>query len=429
MANDPVDAAFVDGADVPKVDVRHLLKNQTELQVGQVSDVRNNDYTGRAASIYVRSLRFSYELDAADTTTSDNGTSVLIDVAGNRWKVRQQADPGVRFVGEWDSGDEYVVNDIVHFDGSAYIAKAGNANKQPDTNPTDWATLASGGQDGAPGIDGTDGVDGSPGAPGEGLGFDIQVDELSDRDAHDGEAQGFRVLVSDTGDGRAAIYSKISASSGDWSAPAYLTIDGAVVGPASSTSTNLTMFNGVTGKVIADSGVAVSTDGTMAANSDAKLPTEKAVKTYVAAEIAAIASTTKSFAANKNGVNQTAIPSVTWTKVTFGTEDFDEGSHYDASNSRWTPPAGKVRISAAVYVSDGVVDQAQSLLAIYKNGSAFRYVAIANASGANGFVLNGSYLDNANGTDYYEIYVNCGGAGDKTVHGSQAYSFFQGQTL
>lgn len=135
------------------------------------------------------------------------------------------------------------------------------------------------------------------------------------------------------------------------------------------------------------------------------------------------------FSANKNGTNQTGITSATWTKVTFDTEDWDEGSHYDTTNSRWTPPPGKVRIAAAVYVSVGVVDQAQSILAVYKNGSAYRYVAIANASGTNGFVLNGAVIDSANGADYYEIYINSAGAGDKTVSGSQAYTFFQGELL
>ncbi|MET4197294.1 hypothetical protein ABIB96_001282 [Bradyrhizobium sp. LA3.X] len=58
-------------------------------------------------------------------------------------------------------------------------------------------------------------------------------------------------------------------------------IDGAVTGPASSTSGNIATFNGTTGKVVQDGGAAISTDGTFASNSDAKVPTEKAVKTYV----------------------------------------------------------------------------------------------------------------------------------------------------
>lgn len=57
-------------------------------------------------------------------------------------------------------------------------------------------------------------------------------------------------------------------------------IDGAVVGPAVTVASRLASFSGTTGKVLADSGVAVSIDGTFAANSDAKLPTEKAVTTF-----------------------------------------------------------------------------------------------------------------------------------------------------
>lgn len=60
-------------------------------------------------------------------------------------------------------------------------------------------------------------------------------------------------------------------------------IDGAVVGPVTSTAGNLPTFSGTTGKVIQDSGVIISTDGTMAANSDSKIPTEKAHLTYLVA--------------------------------------------------------------------------------------------------------------------------------------------------
>lgn len=69
----------------------------------------------------------------------------------------------------------------------------------------------------------------------------------------------------------------------NWSI-AQTNIDGAVVGPVSAVSANLPTFNGVTGKIIQDSGVAISTDGAFASNSDAKTPTEKATVTYVATQ-------------------------------------------------------------------------------------------------------------------------------------------------
>lgn len=60
-------------------------------------------------------------------------------------------------------------------------------------------------------------------------------------------------------------------------------IDGAVVGPASSTAGAIVTFSGTTGKVVQDSAVLISTDGTMASNSNTKIPTEAAVRTYLGA--------------------------------------------------------------------------------------------------------------------------------------------------
>lgn len=56
-----------------------------------------------------------------------------------------------------------------------------------------------------------------------GVKFDVQVADIAARAAYDGQAAGFAVLVANTGDGRSAIYSKVSNASGNWSAPAYLT--------------------------------------------------------------------------------------------------------------------------------------------------------------------------------------------------------------
>ena len=53
--------------------------------------------------------------------------------------------------------------------------------------------------------------------------WDVQVADIAARAAYNSEAAGFSVLVSDTGSGRAAVYTKNSAASGDWSDPAYYT--------------------------------------------------------------------------------------------------------------------------------------------------------------------------------------------------------------
>ncbi len=62
---------------------------------------------------------------------------------------------------------------------------------------------------------------------------------------------------------------------------------GDVAGPASAVANQLASFNGTTGKIIKDSGMAIDTDGTLSANSDTRFATQKAVKTYADQLIAA----------------------------------------------------------------------------------------------------------------------------------------------
>lgn len=79
-------------------------------------------------------------------------------------------------------------------------------------------------------------------------------------------------------------------------------IDGAVTGPASSTASDFATFSGTTGKVIQDSGLALSTS-TSLGTSDTLIPSQNAVKVYadtkqtLDAELTAIAGLTS--AANK----------------------------------------------------------------------------------------------------------------------------------
>jgi hypothetical protein len=63
----------------------------------------------------------------------------------------------------------------------------------------------------------------------QGVDYDVFVPNLAGRAAYNGAAAGFAVLVIDIGDGRSALYLKNSATSGDWSAPSYVT---GPVGPA-----------------------------------------------------------------------------------------------------------------------------------------------------------------------------------------------------
>jgi hypothetical protein len=74
-------------------------------------------------------------------------------------------------------------------------------------------------------------------------------------------------------------------------------LDGAVIGPVSAVSGNFATYSGTSGKIIQDSLLALDTDGALTANSDLKIPSQKAVKTYAQplnanlTSLAAVAST------------------------------------------------------------------------------------------------------------------------------------------
>ncbi len=64
-------------------------------------------------------------------------------------------------------------------------------------------------------------------------------------------------------------------------------LDGAVIGPASAVGDNFALFDSTSGKLIKDGGISRDTDGTLAANSDSRIATQKATKTAIDAEASA----------------------------------------------------------------------------------------------------------------------------------------------
>jgi hypothetical protein len=134
--------------------------------------------------------------------------------------------------------------------------------------------------------------------------------------------------------------------------------------------------------------------------------------------------TRAAFQAWKNNTDQSGVASSTLTKVTFGTEVFDYAGTYDASTSIWTPPQGLCAISASVLVNAGVVDGAFFNVHIYRNGSQWGTPkASTTASGTTLVMTEVCQIFRATGTDTFEIYVNVGGAGDKTISGGPTTRF------
>jgi hypothetical protein len=119
--------------------------------------------------------------------------------------------------------------------------------------------------------------------------------------------------------------------------------------------------------------------------------------------------------------------SATWTKIQCQTEEFDTASAYDnATNYRFTPlVAGyyQVQIQAALAFS---ATSTTTGLAVYKNGSATKYLQLFYASYVNGTMINGSALIYCNGTtDYLEAYVYCNGTAPEVSASSGSISYFQ----
>jgi hypothetical protein len=115
-----------------------------------------------------------------------------------------------------------------------------------------------------------------------------------------------------------------------------------------------------------------------------------------------------------------AISASTSTKLHFDTEAFDVGSYYDsATNYRWTPPPGMVRLTVMV-LATSFTSTDTDILAIYKNGS----VVAQDIFSAKGpyFMAHIDFADNANGTDYYECWVTPGNA--MTINNGSQNTFF-----
>lgn len=132
--------------------------------------------------------------------------------------------------------------------------------------------------------------------------------------------------------------------------------------------------------------------------------------------------------AHKGGGDQGGISSAVWTKVTFGSEVEDSLGIYDAVNSRAVPAAGCYEFTATVSIKAGVVDSGIYGVAIFKNGARIAEM-LQHASGVNQISVTVTCQDRTDGSGLYEVYAYGNGAGDKTIGGHPAESWFCGKFL
>lgn len=189
------------------VEVRRMTGGLPQLYSGRDgADALGNPFIHDGGRVAFHAAGNAYRVTVTQGLFSRELTYVALGLAG------ETDFTFARNQGEWDDAATYARGDYVIHEGFGLFisTEEGNLNHEPDsTTPgsTEFWTYY-------PGV---------AGPPGEGLHYDVQVDELADRSAFDAEAEGFSVLVSDVGDGRAAIYVMGSGGSGDWGAPAYVT--------------------------------------------------------------------------------------------------------------------------------------------------------------------------------------------------------------
>ncbi len=107
------------------------------------------------------------------TTTSPSSVAASTSV-GVQPQITRMAIEGIRgadgdmtWAGEWSSSSNYVANQVVYYEGSAYICIQGNSNLRPDQNATQWSLVVSKGDAGATGAAGPTGATGAKGVEGD----------------------------------------------------------------------------------------------------------------------------------------------------------------------------------------------------------------------------------------------------------------------
>lgn len=135
-----------------------------------------------------------------------------------------------------------------------------------------------------------------------------------------------------------------------------------------------------------------------------------------------------SFVASKNGGAAQVVAAGAADVITLPVEDFDTGGgFFDVATSRYTPRAGLVLMLGRVRNTDGVAGDVMTLR-ILKNG-----VTVLNGtplSVANVFHAAGAdAIDQANGTDYYELVFFNGAAAPRTISTPRSNTWFAGISL
>lgn len=134
------------------------------------------------------------------------------------------------------------------------------------------------------------------------------------------------------------------------------------------------------------------------------------------------------FSVHRNGADQTAAATATFTKLQFTTEEFDTNSNFDnATNYRFTPTvAGKYIINASVTILS-LASGSRMAVSIYKNGAVFKNSGPGN-TGAAGVIqaVVSAVVDFNGSTDYVEFFVFHSNGSNRDIYGGTEGTYATG---
>ena len=117
-------------------------------------------------------------------------------------------------------------------------------------------------------------------------------------------------------------------------------IDGAVTGPAAAVAGRFAQFSDTTGKIIQDGGLSLDTDGTLASDSDTRIPSQKAVKTYIDAVAQGLDVKPSVKAASTAGLTHSAEQTIDGIACVSGDRVLDKNNAAPALNGIWIVSTG-----------------------------------------------------------------------------------------
>lgn len=143
MALHPIDAIIKTGLRVSKADFRSFLKARARIRLADPAEVADTDLSDQHGGILVASLDADFYLDPTDTTSADDGLTILVDDAGNRFKRRNidsvfrrlllatVAGQNVNTAQPWfpdDGGVSLAPSTVYRFRGRLHLSRAAGTN-------------------------------------------------------------------------------------------------------------------------------------------------------------------------------------------------------------------------------------------------------------------------------------------------------------